>query len=572
MEPTFKPLPHQQIAKDFILSHPYCALFLKMGLGKTGTVLDVMDDLNPNHHVLVIAPKNIARSTWIDEIEKWHFPFRWKSLIVNERGNKLSKKKRLELYKSIPNEPPTIWFINRDLICDLIANMPTFYDPILQRTAPYWYFPTVIIDELQSFKSYDSNRFKAMQTVRPYISRLIGLTGTPQPNSIEDLWAEIWLLDMGQRLGPNITAFRRNFEFAAKIYNGHQAQWTPLPGAEAYIHQVISDLVISMENSSMPIPDITYNTIKVHLEPEEMELYKRMKEDLVLSLDDDTEVVAVNRGVLHSKLSQMASGALYKAKGSKEFYKIHERKLEMCEYIINNSNDNVIIAYHFKSDLMMLKDYLMHKGIHAEAFNGKPEMIRRWNNKQIPVLLIQPASAGHGLNLQDGGHTLIWYTIPDSLEQYQQCNARLHRQGQKDPVTVFILLAQGTIDSRLLWNIDTKDESQQNLYDATSVANNPNIGRSQFLTAYNATRDELMDTDAYRNNNRIKARVDMAFPQLTTSKEIDDTQAEFIESQKDFDPDRLNAKPSNRKPRQKIDDDDNDEPSPMIFPTANSSN
>ena len=507
MEPNLTLLQHQQIAKDFIMTHPHCGLFLKMGLGKTRTTLDALYDLNPTHHVLVIAPKNIARSTWIDEINKWNYPFRYKSFIFNEKGKQLSRKKRLELYASISNEPPSIWFINRDLVVDLIDNMPTFHDPITGKLAPYWYFPTVIIDELQSFKSYNSERFKAMKKVRPYISRLIGLTGTPQPKGIEDLWAEIYLLDMGQRLGPNITSFRNAYEHSTMVINDHNVGWEPNIGAEDMIHDRIKDIVISMENSSMQIPDITYNYINVYMNDDEMKIYKKFKKDLVIDINGK-EIIASNAAVLSGKLSQMASGAIYigdKSKfkcnncnkivedydipdicpycGTSEFTTIeiakktfkyeviHEHKLEMCEYIINNANDCVIIAYHFKSDKDMLMKYFAKKsvGIQCEAFDGSPEMIQRWNNKQIPVMLVQPASAGHGLNLQQGGHTLIWYTVPTSLEEYQQCNARLHRQGQKDIVIIHHLLTDGTIDRRLLANIERKDTSQQALYDAVKA-------------------------------------------------------------------------------------------------------
>ena len=463
MESQTPLLPHQQVAKDFILTHPYCSLFLNMGLGKTRTTLDAMDDINPNHHILVIAPKNIARSTWIEEIEKWNYPFRYKSLIVNKRGNKLSRKKRLALYKSIPNEPPTVWFINRDLVVDLIENMPTFYDKVLNRISPVWYFPTVIIDEIQSFKSYDSDRFQALQKVRPYIERLIGLTGTPMPKGIEDLWAETWLLDMGYRLGDCISRFRERFE-TPKV-PGKKMGWKPIPGAEQEIFRLISDLVISMKNSSMYIPPINLNFIPLYLDDNEMKMYKRFKEDLVLEIDGE-EITAANAAVLSGRLQQMASGALYKESGSHEFFKIHEKKLEATEYIINNTDDNVMVAYHYYSDLKMLKDYLTKLKIPFEQFDGSPKMKKKWNEGKIKVLLVQPASSGHGLNLQDGGHTLIWYTLPQSLEEYKQCIKRLNRQGAIYPTMVHHLMVQGTYDLRSWANIERKDTSQEALIDS----------------------------------------------------------------------------------------------------------
>lgn len=463
MESQTPLLPHQQVAKDFILTHPYCSLFLNMGLGKTRTTLDAIDDINPNHHILIIAPKNIARSTWVEEIEKWNYPFRYKSLIVNERGNKLTRKKRLALYKSIPNEPPTVWFINRDLVVDLIENMPTFYDKVLNRISPVWYFPTVIIDEIQSFKSYDSDRFQALQKVRPYIERLIGLTGTPMPKGIEDLWAETWLLDMGYRLGDCITRFRERFE-TPKV-PGKKMGWKPIPGAEQEIFRLISDLVISMKNSSMYIPPINLNFIPLYLDDNEMNMYKRFKEDLVLEIDGE-EITAANAAVLAGRLQQMASGALYKESGSHEFFKIHEKKLEATEYIINNTDDNVMVAYHYYSDLKMLKDYLTKLKIPFEQFDGSPKMKKRWNEGKIKVLLVQPASSGHGLNLQDGGHTLIWYTLPQSLEEYKQCIKRLNRQGAIHPTMVHHLMVQGTYDLRSWANIERKDTSQEALIDS----------------------------------------------------------------------------------------------------------
>jgi len=459
-------LEHQQITKDFILSHPYCGIYLKMGLGKTLATLAALYDLNPSSHVLVSAPYNIARSTWLNEIRKWNLPFRCKSLIVNDKGKKLSREKRIVLYATIPNEQPTMWFINRELLCDLIHNMPT--GMLYGRPVPIWPFQIVILDESQSYKSHASVRFKALQKVRPQMQRVIELSGTPKPKGIEDMWSQIYLLDQGYRLGKNITAFRNYFMHPTMVVNGHSVGWKPNIGAEDEVHRRIADITMSLENSSMYIPPITYNNIDIFMDDDEMKLYKRLKKELVLDIGD-IEVIAANAGVLSVKLSQMASGALY-TDDKRTFHVIHTHKLEMCEYIVNNANDNVIIAYHFHSDKYMLLDYFKQVDIPCVVFDGSPEMQDAWNHKQIPVMLAQPASTGHGLNIQDGGHTLVWYTIPTSLEEYQQCNARLWRQGQNEPVIIHHLLTYGTIDHRLLRNNQAKDASQRSLLDAVRLS------------------------------------------------------------------------------------------------------
>jgi SNF2 family DNA or RNA helicase len=461
-------LPHQEQGKQFILTHPFCGLFLDMGLGKTLTTLAALYDINPTGHVLVIAPKNIARSTWIDEIEKWKIPIRWKSFIVNEKGKDLPKAKRLELYDSIANSPPTVWFINRELLCDLIDHMPKVKNES-GKSVPLWRFPYVVIDEFQSFKSYDSKRFKALKSVRPQIQRLIGLTGTPAPNGIEDLWSEIYLLDMGQRLGPNITSFRNEYMYSTFVVNGHAVGWQPKAGAEEIVYNKIKDVAMSLQNTTMQIPDMTFNYVNVYMNDKERKTYQKLAKTSVLNVNGE-DVMASNAAVLVGKLSQMASGALY-TDDKHNYVRIHEHKLEHCEYIINNTSDNVLIAYHFQSDKEMLMEYFSRKsvGIQAEVFDGTKDMIDRWNNRQIPVMLVQPASAGHGLNIQFGGHTLIWYTLPWSLEEYLQCNARLHRQGQKDPVIIHHLVCSGTVDEHILKALEHKDVSQQALISAVDM-------------------------------------------------------------------------------------------------------
>lgn len=420
---------YQKYAMNFIITHPYCGLFLEMGMGKTYTTLMALYNLNLKSHVLIIAPKNIARSTWIDEIEKWQIPFRTKSLIVKLNGKNFTKKERLEIYQQVLNDPPTVYFINRELIPDLVANLPV------------WPFPNVVIDESQSFKTYNSKRFKALKSIRPFVKRMILLTGTPTPNGLMDLWSQIYLLDRGCRLGNFITRFREQYFYPTLYVQGHPVGWELKYGAETEIYRRISDIVISMKNTKLQLPELTMNDVYVHMDESEMKLYQRMKKDQVLTFDKVGDVTAVNAAVLAAKLSQMASGALYTDE-KRNFKIIHKKKLEQVAYILRNLDSPAIIAYHFQSDLIMLENYLKDVGIDAYRFDGSPEMIHTWNKGKIPVMLLQPASAGHGLNLQQGGHTLIWYTMPWSLEEYLQCNARLYRQGQSEHTVIHHILCK----------------------------------------------------------------------------------------------------------------------------------
>lgn len=447
---------YQKYAMNFIITHPYCGLFLEMGMGKTYTTLMALCNLNLKSHVLVIAPKNIARSTWIDEIEKWQIPFRTKSLIVKPNGKNFTKKERLAIYQQVLNDPPTVYFINRELIPDLVSNLPV------------WPFPNVVIDESQSFKTYNSKRFKALKSIRPFVERMILLTGTPTPNGLMDLWSQIYLLDQGYRLGNFITRFREQYFYPTLYVQGHPVGWELKNGAETEIYRRISDIVISMKNTKLQLPELTMNDVYVHMDESEMKLYQRMKKDQVLTFDKVGDVTAVNAAVLAAKLSQMASGALYTDE-KHNFKIIHKKKLEQVAYILRNLDSPAIIAYHFQSDLIMLENYLKDVGIDACRFDGSPEMIHTWNEGKIPVMLLQPASAGHGLNLQQGGHTLIWYTMPWSLEEYLQCNARLYRQGQSEHTVIHHILCKGTIDERIHNILQKKDASQSALIEAVKA-------------------------------------------------------------------------------------------------------
>lgn len=461
---------YQNEAKNFILTHPKCGLFLPVGLGKTLSTLQALYELNPTSHVLIIAPINVAKSTWIDEIEKWGYPFRYKSLILNEKGKQLKRKERLQLYEEAcdlfdgkPGAAPTVYFINRDLVPDIVDNMP------IRNGLPMWCYPNVIIDELQSFKSYSSQRFKKLQYVSPCIQRFIGLTGTPTPKSLEDLWSEIYLMDEGARLGRNITQYRdMYFNPGAKGPTGYPVSWYPKWGAEEQIYTAIKDIVISMKNTMITLPPLTYNDVTIYMDKNEQNLYKQLQTTQVLELDPDNPITAVNAGVLAAKLSQMASGTLYTDENH-NYVTIHTKKLEMTEYIINNANSPVLLAYHFKSEMESILQHLQKAGIDARKFDGTPKMQHDWNDGKIQCMLIQPASAGAGLNLQQGGNTLIWYTLPWSLEEYIQTEGRIYRQGQQNPVIIHRLMTKGTIDSRIMKRLTEKNETEQNLLDAVEL-------------------------------------------------------------------------------------------------------
>lgn len=500
------PLHDYQIqAKDFIKQHKSCALYLDMGMGKTLTTLVALLEIKPQGHILVIAPKTIARATWTDEIAEWEIPVRTESLIVNQNGKSLSKAKRLEKYEQIYTNKPSMYFINRELLPDLVKYIT---DKKLK-----WPFPTVVIDEMQSFKSPKSERFKSLKKVRPQIERVIGLSGTPAPNGLLDLWSQIYLLDMGERLGKTQTYYKNTFFDVTRMYNGYAIDWAPkkqMPqlafepwlkaaynmsvddyqrlypnqkddvngyynaylsnprSAEDEIYARISDICMSMKNTYIQLPQLIIQDVYVKMDDDEKKLYDELKAKSIIEFGDDTAAVAVNAAVLSAKLLQLASGTLYtddttEVDGYRNYKEIHTKKIEMCQYIVDNTNSPVLIAYHFKSDAKRLLESIDG----AVLFDKTPQMIHDWNDGKIKVLLVQPASAGHGLNLQKGpGHTMIWFTIPWSLEEYQQTNARLYRQGQQNNVTIYRLFTRGTLDSHVANAIKGKAMTQDGLLDA----------------------------------------------------------------------------------------------------------
>ena len=389
--------------------------------------------------VLVIAPLRVARDTWPAEIEKWDHlcGLTYTVAIGSEVQRKTALLQRAQVY--LINRENVDWLVNK-------SDLPFDYD-------------MVVIDELSSFKAYSSKRFRALRKVRPNVKRMVGLTGTPSSNGLMDLWAEIGILDMGRRLGRYITHFRSSFFVPDKRNQQMVFSYKPKPGAEDEIYRLISDITISMKNTDyLKLPELVMNEVPVRLAEDEQQHYQTMKEEMVLSLKGK-EIDAVNAAALSGKLLQMANGAVYDESGG--IARIHDRKLDALEDLIEAANGKpVLIAYWFKHDLERILERFP-----AEQLDSA-ESIQRWNSGKIPVAVIHPASAGHGLNLQTGGSTLVWFGLTWSLELYQQTNARLWRQGQKDTVVIHHIIAKDTIDEQVMVALKRKDRTQSALIDA----------------------------------------------------------------------------------------------------------
>ena len=448
----YKAHDYQAYATNFILEHPISAVFLDMGLGKSVITLSAIFDLCLDsfliRKVLVIAPLRVARDTWPAELHKWdHLRGLTCSVAVGTET-----ERRAALLQRV-----SVYIINRENVQWLIeeSSLPFDYD-------------MVVIDELSSFKSYQAKRFRSLLKVRPRIKRIVGLTGTPSSNGLMDLWAEFRILDMGKRLGRFITHYRNTF-FQPDKRNGQVVfSYKPLPCAEEQIYDAISDITISMKAADhLQMPEYVMNEIRVTLSEKERENYNAMKKDLVISLKGE-EIDAGNAAALANKLSQMANGAVYGE--DKRVFQIHDRKLDMLEDLIEAANGKqVLVAYWFKHDLERISERL-HKRHILFSLLDDSDSIRRWNSGELPVALIHPASAGHGLNLQAGGSTLVWFGLTWSLELYQQTNARLWRQGQTaDTVVIHHIMTKDTIDERIMTALRKKEKTQTALIDAVKA-------------------------------------------------------------------------------------------------------
>lgn len=442
----YKPHEYQSYATEFILSHPISAVFLEMGLGKSVITLSAIFDLCLDSFlvckVLVIAPLRVARDTWPAEINKWdHLKGLSYSVAVG------TEKERIDALK----KQSTLYIINRENV-----------DWLVHKSGIPFHFDMVVIDELSSFKSYGAKRFKSLLKVRPSVKRIVGLTGTPSSNGLMDLWAEFRILDLGQRLGRYISHYRNTYFKPDKRNAQIIFSYKPLQGAEEEIYKQISDITISMKSTDyLTMPEYVSNEVFVTLSDKEWRVYSDFKEDMVANLGDE-EIDAVNAAVLSGKLLQMANGAVYDSEN--KAHVIHEKKLDALEDLIEGANGKpVLVAYWYKHDLERIKERFPVRQIQSS------KDIENWNDGKIPIAVIHPASAGHGLNLQSGGSTLIWFGLTWSLELYQQTNARLYRQGQKNTVIVHHIITKNTIDEDVLLALTKKEKTQDALIDAVKA-------------------------------------------------------------------------------------------------------
>ena len=446
----YNPHGYQTYAKEFIETHAEAAVLLDMGLGKTVIALTAINDLLFDRfeisRVLVIAPLRVAKNTWPQEIAKWeHLKNLSYSVVV---GTEQERRAALR-------QKANVYIINRENVDWLITKSGFSFD-----------FDMVVIDELSSFKSWQTKRFKTLMKVRPKVKRIVGLTGTPSSNGLMDLWAEFRLLDMGKRLGRFIGEYRSIYFLPDKRSQQMIFTYKPRPGAKEEIYKRIGDITISMTAADyLDMPELVTNTVAVSLDERERKTYERMKADRVVQLGGK-DIDAVNAAALSGKLLQMANGAVYD--GDRKIVKLHDRKLDALEDLIEGANGKpIMVAYWYKHDLERIKSRFDAREIKSSTD------IEDWNEGKISVAAIHPASAGHGLNLQAGGSTLVWFGLTWSLELYQQTNARLYRQGQKDTVVIHHIVAEGTIDENVVAALSHKNKTQAALIEAVKA----NLGR-----------------------------------------------------------------------------------------------
>ena len=447
----FKPHNYQQYAIDFIINNPVAAILLDMGMGKTAITLMAIQHLIYESFevskVLVISPLRVTR-TWRDEIHKWQQLSGLRYSVVT--GTAAQRIRALQA-------DADIYIVNRENLSWVVDKSGVPFD-----------FQMVVIDELSSFKNHQTARHKALMKVRPKIHRIVGLTGTPASQGLMDLFAEFKVLDMGERLGRFIGQYRLNYFRPDKVNGNIVYSYKLLPGAEEKIYDKIQDITISMKAVDyLDMPELISNEYPVYLDEEEMQKYEELKKDLILSTPEH-EVTAANAASLVNKLSQMANGAVYTDDETVEVF--HDKKLDALETIIEEAYGKpILVAYWYKHDYSRIVERLEQLGIEYMKIDSD-ESITRWNNREVPVALIHPASAGHGLNLQQGGNTMVWFGITWSLELYQQCVCRLYRQGQTEgTVTIIHLISKGTIDERIMKALSEKDSTQSSLVDAVKA-------------------------------------------------------------------------------------------------------
>lgn len=441
----FIPHEYQEYAINRILGQPATGLFLDMGLGKTVITLTAVEQLIYDRfevsRVLVVAPKRVAEDTWGRESQKWdHLQHLKLSKVL---GTARQREAAL-------GAEADIYVINRENVKWLV-----------DRCRKRWPFDMVVLDELSSFKSSKSQRFRALKSVMPLARRVVGLTGTPTPNGLLDLWPQIYLLDRGERLGKTVSGYRERY-FIPRRRNGHTVfDWDLKEGAEEAIHEKIQDICVSMSAGDyLQLPGKVMNVIPVKLSPLEMEEYLKLEKKHLLQLDG-ADIVALAAGAVAGKLLQLANGAAYDPSG--EYKVLHSRKLEALEEILDTTGEPTLVFYNYKHDCIRIQERL--RRMRPRVLDGADD-IQEWNSGRVRLLLAHPASVGHGLNIQEGGHTIVWYGLNWSLELYQQANARLYRQGQGRTVVIHHLVAEGTIDEQVMQALERKDASQKALLEA----------------------------------------------------------------------------------------------------------
>lgn len=442
----FVPHKYQQYAIEHIEKNKISALFLDMGLGKTSITLTAVNELLFDsfevRKVLVIAPLRVARNTWCDEIKKWdHLRNIKYAIVVGTEKDRISAL----------NEKADIYIINRENVDWLVNKSGYKFD-----------FDMIVIDELSSFKNHQSKRFKSLMKIRPKVKRIVGLTGTPSSNGLMDLFAEFKVLDLGERLGYFIGQYRNTYFKPDKTNGAIVYSYKPLSNAEDSIYEKISDITVSMKASEyLKMPELVISNYKVEMSDNEKRQYDEMKKNLICEIKDG-EITVSNAGSLSNKLSQFANGAVYD--DEQNIVEIHSRKLDALEDIIESMNGKpLLVAYWYKHDLQRIKKRFDVR----EIKTGKD--IADWNKGKISVALIHPASAGHGLNLQQGGSTLVWFGLTWSLELYQQTNGRLYRQGQKNTVVIQHIVTKGSIDEQILKALERKNKTQEDLIEAVKA-------------------------------------------------------------------------------------------------------
>ncbi|MEG2908136.1 MAG: DEAD/DEAH box helicase [Erysipelotrichaceae bacterium] len=455
MASEFVPHIYQQTSIDWVMDHPKSGLFLPMGMGKTSVTLTAIHDLIYDYFkiskVLIVAPIRVADSTWPSEIHKWrHTQDLTFSKVLG------TSKQRVQALM----QEADIYLINRENVVWLVD----YY-------RSDWPFDMVVVDELSSFKNPSSKRFKALKKVMPLVDRFIGLTGTPTPKGLPDLWSQLYLMDAGERLGKTLTIFRNRYLVPGRRNGMIVYDWLLQPNAERRIYDDISDICMSLKVEDwLEVPECQYLNYEIELPIKVKYQYKRFKNEKIIELSDNGVITGANAGVVTNKLLQFTAGAVYDE--NYEIIQIHDCKLDALEDLVEAANGQpVIVYYYFKFDYGRILKRFANLNVRTIK---TPQDVEDWNAGKIDLLLVHPASVGHGLNLQDGGSIIIWYTLPNwNLELYQQANARLNRQGQKESVRIYHIIAKDTIDEDMLKSLDKKDVSQNALMEALKISHVP---------------------------------------------------------------------------------------------------